>query len=94
MTEQTVPGLNSSRTFRVLYNNAGSLLNKLDELSSSVFEQKPDFIAICETWSNEDLSDCFFDIPGFEIVSRKDRKDTTGGVGGGLLIYAHFSHEK
>ena len=86
--EQDRSKLNSDRTFRVMYCNAGSILNKIDELSSFALEHKPDLIAICETWGNENLRDCFFSIPDFEIVCRNDRKDTTSGIGGGLLIYA------
>ena len=87
MNDQAEPGLDVNNIFRVLYTNACSILNKLDELSSFVLENKPDFIAICETWGYGELSDCFFNIPGYEIVSRNDREDTTYGIGGGLLIY-------
>ena len=76
------------KTFRVLYSNVQSIVNKLDELSSFAFVNKPDFIAICESWGNADLTDSFFSIPGFELVGRDDRKDTTEGIGGGLLLYA------
>ena len=87
--EKVVTSLGCSRrTFRVLYCNAASLLNKLDELSTYVFDCKPDFVAVCETCGNETLTDCFFDIPGYELKARRDRKDTTGGIGGGLIIYA------
>ena len=34
------------------------------------------------------MNNAFFSIPGYEVISRNDRKDTTDGVGGGLLIYA------
>ena len=41
-----------------------------------------------ETWANDSLNDAFFNIPGYEVLTRKDRVDTTSGIGGGLLIYA------
>ena len=78
-------------SFRVLYCNADSLLNKIDELTLFVVEDNPDFIVINETWANESLNNAFFNIPGFEVVTRKDRVDTTRGIGGGLLIYAKSS---
>ena len=78
---------NSEKTLKVLYGNVCSLLNKLNELSAYVVDAKPDIIAICETWGYPVLNNSFFNIPGFEIVCRNDRLDTTRGVGGGLLMY-------
>ena len=34
------------------------------------------------------VNDSFFNLPGYELITRRDRKDTTGGIGGGLVIYA------
>ena len=62
-------------------------MNKVDELSSHAFDLKPDFIAICESWGPSNLNNAFFNIPGYEIICRNDRKDTTGGIGGRLIIY-------
>ena len=86
--KNTTSPVSSKRAFRVLYSNVASVLNKLDELSSYAFEINPDFIAICESCGHADLNDAFFSIPGYEVVCRNDRKDTTLGIGGGLLIYA------
>ena len=63
-------------------------MNKLDELSAVVFDAGPDFVAICETWGNSTLTNGFFNLPGYELITRRDRKDTTEGIGGGLMIYA------
>ena len=82
------PGDKPGKTFCVLYCNAYSLLNKLDELTSFAFDCKPDFIAVCETWGNDSLTDSFFSIPGYELCTRRDRNDTTEGIDGGLIIYA------
>ena len=79
---------NVSKTFRVLYGNTRCVLNKIDELSALVYEQKPEFVMIAEAWSNENLNDAYFRIPAYELLCRKDRNDTTDGKGGGLLIYA------
>ena len=87
-TSQKVKPDDSGRTFRVLYCNAASLLNKLDELSTIVCDCKPDFVAVCETWSNKSLTDSFFNLPGYSLITRIDREDTTEGIGGGLITYA------
>ena len=76
-----------SKTFRVLYCNARSLLNKLEDLKAVCADVKPDFILINETWANGDLDKAFFNLPGYEIVARNDRRDTSQGIGGGLLVY-------
>ena len=60
----------------------------MDELAALTYEQKPDFIMLSETWANVNFSTAFFDIPGYEIVGRNDRLDTSSGIGGGLLVYA------
>ena len=48
----------------------------------------PDIVCICETWTVADKhTKSFLQIDGYEIVCRDDRKDTSEGFGGGLLIY-------
>ena len=79
---------NRQKIFTVLYGNACCLINKVDELSALVIDQNPDFILISESWAHTGLNNAFFSVPGFEIVCREDRKDTSSGIGGGLLLYA------
>ena len=68
--------------------NARSINSKLQELKATAVDLKPDIIAITETWTNTDICNSFLNIPGYKIVTRKDRGDTTNGRGGGILIYA------
>ena len=63
----------------------------MDDLAALCYESKPDFVVINEVWSNGDFDDVFFKLPGFEIICRKDRVDTTEGIGGGLLIYTSLT---
>ena len=53
-------------------------------------EHKPDFILLTETWCNDQISDAFLTVPGYELLPdlRVDREDTAGGRGGGILVYA------
>ena len=62
-------------------------MNKIDELNHVSIELKPDIVCISESWTNNDILDAFLKINGYNILCRQDRKDTTKGVGGGLLIY-------
>ena len=71
----------------VLYSNVHSVVNKIDELRCNVSDNKPDVISICETWTNNDISNAFLSIDGYNIICRHDRKDTNNGIGGGLLVY-------
>jgi hypothetical protein len=69
--------------------NAQSTVGKIDELSCTASEYKPDLILVTESWCHTGITDAFLKIPGYEIQPdvRKDRKDTVNGVGGGLLVY-------
>ena len=51
-----------------------------------VNDVSPDIVCIVETWSNDSLTDSYFKIDGYSTAARRDRCDTQGGVGGGLLI--------
>ena len=60
----------------------------MDELKVYVLDVKPDIIALCESWTHDDHTSAFLSIPGYNIICRHDRNDTTSGIGGGLLLYA------
>ena len=74
----------------IIYTNAQSVINKINELRVIVSDLKPDIILINESWTHGDITKSFLTIDGFELVSRSDRTDTSNGRGGGLLIYAKF----
>ena len=71
----------------MLYTNAQSVVNKMAELKVVSSMKRPDVIAVTESWTNEEISDDFLCIEGYELVERKDRGDTDRGRGGGILIY-------
>jgi hypothetical protein len=50
----------------------------------------PDLVLVTETWCNDQITDAYLSLPGYELVSelRKDRYDTDRGRGGGLIVYA------
>lgn len=72
---------------KVVYTNAQSVLKKMDELRSYVTMNEPDVILLTETWTNEQINDDFLKLEGYELVAREDRKDTSGGRGGGILAF-------
>ena len=71
----------------MLYTNAQSVVNKMEELKVVVSIKRPDIIAITETWTNNDTSNEFLCLDGYELIERKDREDTDRGRVG-ILIYA------
>ena len=75
-------------TAKLLYLNARSILSKLDLLQSHVCDNKPELIAVCESFTNSDIGDALLGVEGYELISRKDGRDTTNGKCRGLLIYA------
>ena len=60
----------------------------MDELRCVVYDRKPNFVCIVESWSNSTIPDVFLNLDGYNIICRRDREDTNEGVGGGLIIWA------
>ena len=77
------------KVIKIIYLNARSLVNKLNDLEILLNEQKPDLVLICETWCNDETTLAMLNIGGYYIDPslREDRSDTFNGIGGGLLIY-------
>ena len=76
------------KTAKLLYLNARSILSKLDLLQIQVSDNKPELIAVCESFTHSDIGDALLGVEGYELISRKDGRDTTNGKCRGLLIYA------
>lgn len=68
--------------------NARSLVNKVVELEEILIGVAPDVMFVTETWFNESILSSEFEALGYIVVARKDRQDTFGGRGGGVLILA------
>ena len=79
---------NSSR-FSVLFLNARSLKHKVWELQEYIaaLETKPRAICVNETFANASVSDAQLAVQGYEMIARRDGKDTQGGKCRGLVIY-------
>ena len=77
--------LRSNSSLLILFvSNTRSLVNKIDELSSTVPHYLADFIAIRETWLPENISCTCIDLPGFSVL-RHDRSD--GRRGGRFCVF-------
>ena len=74
---------------KLIYLNACSLMNKINDLCVLINDSDPDVILITETWCSEEISNAMLNIPGYFIEPelRLDRTDTMNGIGGGLLVY-------
>lgn len=73
----------------ILLINARSLWNKLDELRILASNNKPDCIAITETWFSSALPDEILSIPSYSLF----RADRCGRSGGGVCLYIHDSQK-
>lgn len=73
----------------VLYTNCCSLIKKRNELSQLICDLKPQpsVISLTETWTNDTISNDELNILGYVLRGRRDRTDTKGGRGGGILVY-------
>ena len=78
----------SGNSLEIIYTNAQSIVNKIDELRSVVSTLKPDIILINESWTHSDITNAYLKIDGYELSGRQDRTDTVDGRGGGLLVYS------
>lgn len=70
----------------IMYLNARSIRNKMDELKIIVSEHKPDIIGVVETWLNDSVFDSEINIENYHLV-RKDRKNDLKSKGGGIIMY-------
>ena len=80
-------GVDRSSTMSVLYANVQSVNNKLNELRAVLVDVKPDVVALTESWTNEMVDNEVLKMEGYDLIVRRDRSDTVGGRGGGILIY-------
>ena len=78
---------NDASQISIMYTNAQSLVNKIDELRVLVNTNSPDIVIISEAWTNDSISSDYLSIGGYNIIERRDRNDTDKGRGGGLLMY-------
>ncbi len=67
----------------VFYTNARSLLPKRDELLAYLDVEKPDTIAITETWAAADHLMTEYSVPGYESFF----KNRLNKKGGGVICY-------
>jgi hypothetical protein len=67
----------------------------LDELEVTVAEDQPDVILLTEMWCNTEMNNAELQLDRYqlEVDCRKDRCDTTNGIGGGLLVYTKLGIE-
>ena len=66
--------------------NARSLVNKIDELSSTVSNYSADIVVITETWLSNNVDNSVIGLNGFSTF-RHDRSD--GRRGGGVCVYVN-----
>jgi hypothetical protein len=82
--------LDKTATLKFLYLNAQSIASKIDELLCVAEDLKPDLVFITESWCNDNVTNAYLTIPGYQLAPdlRSDRVDTCSGIGGGLLVHA------
>ena len=63
-------------------------MNKRHELAAIVNERKPSIVCVTESWLKSVVADHELKLDGYELRIRRDRQDTTDGIGGGILVWA------
>ncbi len=64
--------------------NAGSLLNKTEELADLAQQKNLDIIGVTETWLHDGIRDDGICLPGYTLF-RQDRPSQKKG--GGVILY-------
>ena len=83
------PVVTEHRTLKFIYTNLDGISNKKSELSSIVFNEKPDIICLTETKTSEKgANDHTYDCENYEVI-RKDRL-IQRTPGGGVSILVSF----
>ena len=85
----TSPGKGHNQGLKIIYTNARSIVNKIQELKLLAQNSKPDIIAVTESWTHQAIPNSYLNLPNYYIASRKNRNDTINGRGGGILIYVN-----
>ena len=82
-------GQQAAAAVKILYSNVQSVFNKLNEPAAYAAEENPDFILLTETWCNDTINNAALSLPGYQLETnlRRDRENTTNGIGVGLLVY-------
>ncbi len=70
----------AKRDISVLYTNARSLLPKRDELLAYIAVEKPDIIAITDTWAAADHLMTEYSFPGYDSLFNNRLNNKGGGV--------------
>ena len=70
-----------SQGITVMFLNAQNLGNKMNELRAIMSMERPDIVAINETWTNDAIDNGLLGIQNYEIIERRDREDTEGEEG-------------
>ena len=83
----TAPFTSLTQSPFILYFNAPSLFNKIDELWALTHNNPPKIIAVSETWCQPHEQDGLYSIPGYSLY----RSDRLNKPGGGTLLYIFSS---
>ena len=84
-----VGGQRRRKEISVMFANVQSIVNKIDEVKAIISVNKPDIMALTETWTHGGIGDDFLNVDGYELILRSDRNDTENGRGGGIIMYVN-----
>ena len=74
--ERTAPSPGQStqhKPLKIMYTNARSIVNKIQELKLLAADCSPDVIAITESWTHSAILKQYLSIPNYSIVARHDQ---------------------
>ena len=76
------------KTLKIIHLNARSILRHLDDVQCLVTLQRPDIVAVCESWLSPSIIDAEVSLTGYSLY-RSDRSRSGGGVA--VYVIDHLS---
>ena len=84
--------LNKTKGFKIVHLNIRSLLPKIEQLRTILYDSTIDIITISETWLHNKHCDDLVQIEGFKLFRLdRERRDGQNKRGGGLAVYVNKS---
>ena len=56
------------KEIKVMFANAQSIVNKIDEVKAIMAVNKPDIMAMTETWTHGGIGDDYLNVDGYELI--------------------------
>ena len=68
--DKNLPAEPQQNCLSIMYTNAQSIVNKINELRTLAYDLKPDIILINESWTNKSITKAYLHVQGYELYTQ------------------------